>query len=355
MMPVGWMLLCALLVAVLFAAAVSGVVETLRTRRAARTRRLAALSHQAMCDASDAVGLSVLCGHDTPTEQLERLLAVEYLRYEVIQVLDARAEADRYAALAARYALFETEYRPTREFPIRGVRALARSRSRNYRRFVLLDRAAARPGLSGLFWGGRRQQRREAAARLRADWNAAASVAAYEYLLPLEGRCEVLPGSVERLIALLGAERGAAPQRIRARLGGDWLLRPLMGVERAAGVCPLTLYAREAVAEAGGFARVERYPFARAQCRTLREPLARRPLSVREVRAAGPSWRLRLGVALLVGGMAVGAAAGWWAAVAACAALLAVWRAAVCIEAEGRRMVGEACGTEAAERSRSAR
>lgn len=146
---------------------------------------------RASSDAPDGIGISVLCSGVTDAAQIENLLSPEYSRYEVIVVLDARRHAAEFAALTARYRMIRVEWVCSGELEVSGVRALGRSRRRCFRRLVLVDRA--RDSEAG-------------------DFDAAASVATYDYLLPVRAGCFLLPGSVERLGRRTGRRPAGKPR-----------------------------------------------------------------------------------------------------------------------------------------------
>jgi len=127
------------------------------------------------------------------------------------------------------------------ELEVSGVRALGRSRRRCFRRLVLVDRA--RDSEAG-------------------DFDAAASVATYDYLLPVRAGCFLLPGSVERLVAELGEGRPGSLDLIRSPLGE-----------------PAALLSREAVVAAGGFGMRPLRGIPRCRRRMLWEPLLAAPRS----------------------------------------------------------------------------
>ena len=160
-------------------------------------------------------------------------------------VLDARRHAAEFAALTARYRMIRVEWVCSGELEVSGVRALGRSRRRCFRRLVLVDRA--RDSEAG-------------------DFDAAASVATYDYLLPVRAGCFLLPGSVERLVAELGEGRPGSLDLIRSPLGE-----------------PAALLSREAVVAAS-----------------------------------------------LAAAFAAAAAAGWWTSAAALATLALVWAGREC-------------------------
>ena len=141
------------------------------------------------------------------------------------------------------------------------------------------------------------------------DFDAAASVATYDYLLPVRAGCFLLPGSVERLVAELGEGRPGSLDLIRSPLGE-----------------PAALLSREAVVAAGGFGMRPLRGIPRCRRRMLWEPLLAAPRS--GVRMPG---RLRgLAVASLAAAFAAAAAAGWWSSAAALATLALVWAGGEC-------------------------
>ena len=265
----------------LFAATAACVGALLPLISRARSKRLLLNAvRRASSDAPDGIGISVLCSGVTDAAQIENLLSPEYSRYEVIVVLDARRHAAEFAALTARYRMIRVEWVCSGELEVSGVRALGRSRRRCFRRLVLVDRA--RDSEAG-------------------DFDAAASVATYDYLLPVRAGCFLLPGSVERLVAELGEGRPGSLDLIRSPLGE-----------------PAALLSREAVVAAGGIPRCRR--------RMLWEPLLAAPRS--GVRMPG---RLRgLAAASLAAAFAAAAAAGWWTSAAALATLALVWAGREC-------------------------
>lgn len=179
-------------------------------------RRLHARMQGVRCGAPDEIGLSVLLTEEAAPQQIESLLTVEYACYEVIVVVDGAIEAATFVELVRRFQLIRVEYRPTGELPSVAVRGLYRSRRRRFRRLVVLDTAAER-----------RVER----------MNAAADVAAYDYLLPIRRGERLVAGAVERLVCLIGGHAE-----------GVRLVRVTEGVR-------CYLCARSAVVEAGGFGR----------------------------------------------------------------------------------------------------
>ena len=251
-------------------------------------RLLLAGSHAVASDTPGGIGISVLCSGVHAQEQVENLLSAEYAHYEVIVVLDSLRYPVEFAAFTARYRMIRVEWVCSGELEVSGVRALGRSRRRCFRRLVLVDRA--RDSEAG-------------------DFDAAASVATYDYLLPVRAGCFLLPGRVERLVAELGEGRPGSLDLIRSPLGE-----------------PAALLSREAVVAAGGFGMRPLRGIPRCRRRMLWEPLLAAPRS--GVRMPG---RLRgLAVASLAAAFAAAAAAGWWTSAAALATLALVWAGREC-------------------------
>ena len=162
-------------------------------------RLLLAGSHAVASGTPDGIGISVLCSGVRAQEQVENLLSAEYAHYEVIVVLDSLRYPVEFAAFTARYRMIRVEYVLSEELPVTGVRALGRSRKRRFRRLVLVDRAQDTPA---------------------GDFDAAAEVAAYDYVLPVREGQFLLPDAIARLVAEVG-ERG---------VGGCDCVRPSLSV-----------------------------------------------------------------------------------------------------------------------------
>ncbi len=240
---------------------------------------------------SEEIGISVLCsGIDTP-ERIDALLGSEYTRFEAIVVLDAGGFPEEFAQLTARYRMIRVEWHGSQEFPTAGIRSLWRSRRRSCRRLVLVDRPQRAGGT--------------ASESSVADWNAAASVAAYDYLLPLDARTVLLPDAVLRLVAELGEHPAGAVDVVRSHIG-----------------MPVALIARDVVMEAGGFGKrlLRRVP--RRKRLELWEPLAGRADAAKRIRVEKLVLRVAVIVAFIVTGWA--AVAGYWTGAAVMATVAVV-------------------------------
>ncbi len=237
--------------------------------RARNKRLLAARMFGTSCDASGTIGFSLLCSGVRRLSQIENLLSSEYVRSEVVVVADASLRRAFFESLIARYRMIRVEYLPSDEFPVQHVRSMWRSRRRCFRRLVLLDRSEDTSA---------------------DDWNAAASVASYDWLIPVRDGQYLLPGVLERLSVEAGQGHPGAVGALRSWVGGSFVL-----------------LSRDAVAAAGGFGPGFLRKIPRHARRWLWEPFFYRP----EFRRGSSRWRF-LGVAAL--GCAIFAALwyGWW-------------------------------------------
>lgn len=306
-----------MLLFLLLAAAVAAVTVLWLVVRGRNKRLLLAASHATAGDAPDGIGISVLCSGVRTQEQVENLLSVEYARYEVVVVLDSLRYPAEFAALSTRYHMIRVEYALSEELPVPGVRALGRSRKRRFRRLVLVDRVQD---------------------TLDGDFDAAAGVAAYDYVLPVREGQYLLPGAVGRLVAEVGEQGAGTCDFVRSRIGE-----------------PASLLSREAVVAAGGFAARAGRNVPRRRRRNLWEPVfhkpqtvphsAPQPMSQSVSQSASysapqsvsqpvpkPHSGLRAVAALLLAVAIVAAVwTGWWPAAAVLVTTALVWCAAGCV------------------------
>lgn len=298
-----------MLLFLLLAAAVAAVTVLWLVVRGRNKRLLLAASHATAGDAPDGIGISVLCSGVRTQEQVENLLSVEYARYEVVVVLDSLRYPAEFAALSIRYHMIRVEYALSEELPVPGVRALGRSRKRRFRRLVLVDRVQDTPD---------------------GDFDAAAGVAAYDYVLPVREGQYLLPGAVGRLVAEVGEQGAGRCDFVRSRIGE-----------------PASLLSREAVVAAGGFAARAGKNVPRRRRRNLWEPVfhkpqtvphsAPQPVSQSALQSVSqpvpkPHSGLRAVAASLLAAAVVAAVwTGWWPAAAVLVTAALVWCVAGCV------------------------
>lgn len=280
------MLVIKILVFVCCAAAAGWTLFALvRVVRSVRKRRLLAREHGVASDAPEGTGISAVCGGVYDHDQLENLLGVEYARYEVVVVLDARHFFAEFDAIVSRYRMIRVNYAPCEELPVAGVRGLYRSRQRCYRRLVLVDRAQG---------------------SVYDDFDAAGCVATYDYLLPVRQGCLLLPGTVERLAAELSEYPTGMLELVRSRLAE-----------------PAVLVSRETVLREGGFSRRVGHSVRRRNRRTLCEALLYRPCPER---SSDPVWSTVTGSALIAAA-GLSAVYGAWLAAAVLTTAIVIWSA----------------------------
>ena len=280
------------------AAAIAGAVAWVVPLWRARNRHaLSRFLHGPAGDASAAVGFSLLCSGVFRSGQIENLLAAEYARCEVIVVADAWYRRVFFESLVARYRMIRVDYLPSDEFPVQGVRSMWRSRRRCFRRLVLLDRPEdAEAG----------------------DFDAAASVAAYDWLIPVRRGQYLLPGALDRLAVEVGRGTAGMPDMLRSRVGE-----------------PFCLFGREAVAAAGGFGARPARHISRARRRKLREPFFYRS----EFSTGRGRWR-PWAAWLLAGGIVAVGWTGRWTLAAGLLIVAVGWSAAACARLLSECMAG---------------
>lgn len=277
------MFLISLIVLLLCLGAASGALWLVFSAvRAEGKRRLVVGARGVLSGVPDGTGISALCSDVWSCEQLENLLAVEYPRYEIVVVLDAQRRREAFATILERYFLIRVNYAGGGELPVVGVRGLYRSRRRCFRRLMLVDKAETSP---------------------EDDFNAAAGVATYEYLLPVHEGQLLVPGGIERLVIELSEQQAGELDLIQT-VGGT----------------PAALFSRRLVVQSGGFGRSLSRSFVRRR-RILYGALFTLP--VRKSRK-GLAFTAAAGLLIAVG---VALVAQWWLLLAVVLTAVLVWMA----------------------------
>ena len=166
----------------LTATTIATLLYTIRIWLAIQERNAICEECAGCCELFGFVGCSVICSGVNNLYQIEQLLNVEYGHYEVIVVLDAQNLPTQFAAIRERYRMIKVNCEPSQELPSSGVRTLYRSRSRNFRRLILVDREF----ISSY-----------------EDFDAAASVASYNYLLPIKAHTYLQPFAIESIALMM--------------------------------------------------------------------------------------------------------------------------------------------------------
>lgn len=268
-----------IIAALVLAAAAWIIMVVYGIARAASRRRLLRMSFDSMNDTPARTGISVLCRAVSDFSQVENLLSVEYMNYEVVLVLDSAADETMLTDILRRYDMVRVDSRLSYDLPVSGVRALFRSRRRCFRRLTVADKAAGHDTL-----------------------DMAVSIASYDYLLPLPAGCYLLPDAVERLAV---------------EVGGADCDRTDIVVTR--GSNPIALYSRAVIMRNKGFSPslIRRTP--RRRIRIVNEPLTIMPYARRKI-----NFRLASVTVLLLAGIVASLFAGFsvWVTLALAATLL---------------------------------
>ncbi len=156
--------------------------HTLRIMQSIRTRKELCDEGTGCYESLGFVGCSVICSAVDNLYHIEQLLNVEYDRYEVIIVLDAQLHTEKFAHIIAHYRMIKVNCSPSDELPTARIRNLYRSSSRNFRRLVLID-----------------CEQRSA----YDDFDAAASVASYKFLLPIRSHTLLHRHAIESAAIIL--------------------------------------------------------------------------------------------------------------------------------------------------------
>jgi len=301
------------LLVLLAAVSVLLLARAWRVVRAASERRFLSGSFRSAVDASDGVGISLLCG-DVDRRRLENLLGVEYSRYEVVATMDANDDHAGFRSVVDRFRMVRVSPSLSPELPAVGIRALYRSRDRRFRRLILID-------------------------KLRTaecdDRNAAVCYSSFDYLLPLPDGCLLMEDAVERLAVAVASCEGGDIAVIRSDVGPG-----------------VALYAREAVVAAGGFGSDALSRLPRRRIRTIHEPLVWCPVRSSSLLASGlglaprtelggtvsarraASWGVGAAVTVAVVAVLVASASiGWWALLSALLTTLLGWSVACHVSA----------------------
>lgn len=234
------------------------LIRTLRITKAVRTEQLIA-GDAAGCSLSIGLaGCSVLCHGVSNMEYISELLSSEYERYEVIILLDADRYPDLFNEIIHHYKLVRVNNPDSTDFRHTAIRRLYRSYHRCFRRLVVVDK-----GLTDAF----------------DDFNAAATVASFDYLLPIDGSRHLRPGAIESLSIAIANNHHTATDLIYSRADDAALFR------------------RNAVAGQGGFSAriVSRIP--RSHRLTIYYPLFQ---TIHPITAGQLALRIILPAALII-------------------------------------------------------
>lgn len=212
--------------AILFCATIIVIVATLRTLLMAR-----AIRHQKEiesdiigCGSLGFAGCSIICSKVRDIEQIEALLSSEHDHYEVIITLDGFTAAEAFDAIVRHFRLIRVNTPTSNVLHTTPIRALYRSRYRCFRRLVLIDKQHGSP---------------------QDDFNTAATIAAFDYLLPIRSKARLRKYAIESINIALTSLSGTTTNLLRSAADDTCIFR------------------REYIIEVGGFRRniLKKIPF----------------------------------------------------------------------------------------------
>lgn len=176
----------------------------LRVIRAIRRQRLLTDDVAGCCQSLGFVGCSVVCSGVKDIAHIERLLAQEYDRYELLLTLDAERQIDDFKRIVARYKLLRVNCNHSGELPATELRALYRSRQRGFRRLILCDVPDSDKYTS---------------------LNTALSIASYGYILPIGSSTLLCHRAIEYIAITLSDPRNRSINLLESRPSQSYVFR----------------------------------------------------------------------------------------------------------------------------------
>lgn len=194
------------------------VVRTLRISHAIGL--LQTLSHEkaGCCFSLGFVGCSVICRHIRHLDDIKALLSSEYDRYEIILIMDANLQPELFYNIVKQFKMLRVTPPDSSALAHSPIRLLYRSRQRCYQRLILLDKGATTP---------------------YDDLNAAATIASFDYLLPLNTNFTLRHQTMEHIAMILASHNDAEPRidLIRSTADNSLIFRHIAIIE-AGGFSP---------------------------------------------------------------------------------------------------------------------
>lgn len=137
------------------------------------------------CESLGFVGCSAICSGVRSIARIEELLGQEYDRYEVVITIDADLYPEEFSAIISHYRMIRVNCAHSEELPSATIRTLYRSRQRSFRRLILLDKPHS---------------------DIYGNLDAAATVASYNYLLPVGPTTHLCDKSIESIAIMLSEQ-----------------------------------------------------------------------------------------------------------------------------------------------------
>lgn len=158
------------------------VCRALRLTQAIKLQRLLANDASGCCCSLGFIGCSILCRHIRDIGQIQSLLHSEHDRYEVILVLDINLQPKLFHDIVKQFKMVRVTSPTKTELNAGEIRQLYRSRQRCFRRLILIDKGQTTS---------------------YDDFNIAACMASFDYLIPLKADFVLRHKAIEDIAIML--------------------------------------------------------------------------------------------------------------------------------------------------------
>lgn len=212
------------------------ITRALRLTQAIKLQRLSANDASGCCFSLGLIGCSILCRDIRDIEQIQSLLRSEYDRYEVILVVDANLQHELFHDIVKQFKMVRVTSPAKTELDAGEIRQLFRSRQRCFRRLILIDK-----GDTSSY----------------DDFNIAACMASFDYLLPLKSDYALRHGAIENIAIMLSNNNDTSTDLNLIYSTADNSL----------------IFRRDAVIAAGGFSKKVLKNIARKKSRAFHFPI----------------------------------------------------------------------------------
>lgn len=150
----------------------------------------------------DFIGCSVLCYDEECRQHIEHLLSTEFDRYEVIVVLDSHSDNPLFIEIVRHFKLTKVNTPQQSDIPHSPIRGLYRSHLRAFRRVTLIDKEYISP---------------------YDNLSAAAAIAAYDYLIPINRHSRLRPRAIEQIILTITNQKERSIKLLQSMTDGLWV------------------------------------------------------------------------------------------------------------------------------------
>lgn len=191
-------------------------VRTLRISHAFNLQKALSEDASGCCFSLGFIGCSILCRNIRHIQDIQALLCSEYDRYEIIITMDTNLQPELFHDIVKQFKMIRVTPPDSSDLRHSPIRQLYRSRQRCFRRLILLDKGQTTS---------------------YDDFNAATTIASFDYLLPFNCSSTLRHHAIEDIaIILANLSNSRSPiNLIRSTADNSLIFR------------------RSAIVEAGGF------------------------------------------------------------------------------------------------------